>query len=85
MARIFFVIMLGMGLAGLLPFFGITWFAEYGLFNWLVWAMLIFFVIKVDHPPINDPEPLGLNRKLWGLFALFMFVSSFTPAPFNNL
>ena len=84
-ARIFFVIMLGMGLAGLLPFFGITLFAEYGLFNWLVWAMLIFFVIKVDHPPINDPEPLGLNRKLWGLFALFMFVSSFTPAPFNNL
>jgi membrane-associated protease RseP (regulator of RpoE activity) len=84
-ARIFFAIVLGLGFVGLLPFFGVNLFAEYGLFNWLVWAMLIFFVIKVDHPPINDPEPLGLGRTIWGLFALFMFISSFTPAPFNNL
>jgi membrane-associated protease RseP (regulator of RpoE activity) len=83
-ARIFFSFTFSMGLLGLLPFFGINAFENYSLFNWLVWSMLIFFVIKVDHPPIYDPEPLDLRRKLWGAFALFMFVTSFTPVPFSN-
>ncbi len=84
-ARIFFGITLGMGLLGLLPFVGIYMFAEYGLLNWLVWALLMFFVIRVDHPPFYDPQPVGTGRKLWGLFALFMFVTSFTPVPFSGI
>jgi membrane-associated protease RseP (regulator of RpoE activity) len=83
-ARTFFGIILGMGLIGLLPFIGVEVFTEYGLLNWLVWAVLIFFVIKIDHPPFYDPEPIGTARKLWGVFALFMFISSFTIAPFTN-
>lgn len=86
-ARIFFGFVLGMGLLGLLgtlPLPGLEKLSSYGLFNWLVWAILIFFVIKIDHPPIYDTEPIGLGRQLWGVFALFMFVSSFTPVPFNN-
>ncbi|MGH2574209.1 MAG: site-2 protease family protein [Ignavibacteria bacterium] len=84
-ARIFFGIILLMGLMGLLPFAGINFLANYGLFNWLIWSLLIFFVIRIDHPPIDDPEPVDFKRKLWGVFGLFMFVTSFTPAPFNNL
>ena len=84
-ARTFFGITLGMGLIGLLPYVGINLFSDYGLLNWLVWALLIFFVIKIDHPPFIDPVPLGTGRKLWGVFALFMFVSSFTPVPFMGL
>jgi membrane-associated protease RseP (regulator of RpoE activity) len=84
-ARIFFGITLGMGLLGLLPFIGINFLAEYGLLNWLVWALLMFFVIRVDHPPFYDPEPIGTGRKLWGLFGFFMFISSFTPVPFSGL
>lgn len=80
-ARIFFGITFTMGLVGLLQFFGISWFANYGLFNWLIWSLLIFFVIKIQHPPLFDPEPLDLKRKMWGLFALFMFIGSFTPVP----
>jgi membrane-associated protease RseP (regulator of RpoE activity) len=83
-ARIFFILTLCMGLTGLLPFLGINIFANYGLFNWIVWSFVIYFIIKVDHPPIYDPEPLDLKRKLWGAFAMFMFITSFTPAPFNN-
>jgi membrane-associated protease RseP (regulator of RpoE activity) len=83
-ARLFFGFTLGLGLLGLLQFFGIEALANYGLFNWLVWAILMFFVIKVDHPPMYDPEPIGLKRQMWGLFALFMFVTSFTPVPFSN-
>jgi hypothetical protein len=74
-----------MGLLGLLPFIGINFLAEYGLLNWLVWALLMFFVIRVDHPPFYDPEPIGTGRKLWGLFGFFMFISSFTPVPFSGL
>ncbi len=84
-ARAFFGITLGMGLTGLLPFFGIYILAEYGLVNWLVWAVLMFFVIKIDHPPFYYPEPIGPGRKLWGLFGLFMFLTSFTPVPFSGL
>lgn len=84
-ARTFFGIILAMGLIGVLPFIGIDVFAEYGLLNWLVWAVLIFFVIKVDHPSFVDIEPIGTARMIWGLFALFMFVVSFTPVPFTGL
>ncbi|MGA2668630.1 MAG: site-2 protease family protein [Ignavibacteria bacterium] len=84
-ARIFFGFTLSMGLVGLLPFAGINFLSNYSLANWLVWALLIYFVIKVDHPPVYDPEPIGLRRQLWGWFALFMFVSSFTPVPFSGI
>lgn len=83
-ARLFFGLTLSMGLLGLLPFFGVDFLANYSLFNWLVWAILMFFVIRLDHPPVYDPEPIGLRRQLLGLFALFMFITSFTPVPFSN-
>jgi membrane-associated protease RseP (regulator of RpoE activity) len=83
-ARVFFGLTFSMGLLGLLPFIGVTALENYSLFNWFVWSLLIWFVIRVDHPPIFDPEPMDLKRKLWGAFALFMFVTSFTPVPFSN-
>jgi membrane-associated protease RseP (regulator of RpoE activity) len=83
-ARVFFGFTLAMGLIGLLQFAGFEIFSSYGLLNWLVWAGLMFFVIRLDHPPIYDTEPLDLKRKLWGLFALFMFITSFTPIPFEG-
>ncbi len=83
-ARVFFMFIIMIGLTGLLPLVGINFLPHFGFASWILWAFIIFFVIKVDHPPIYDPEPLDLKRKLWGLFALFMFVASFTPAPINN-
>jgi membrane-associated protease RseP (regulator of RpoE activity) len=83
-ARVFFGVTLVLGLTGLLQFIGISTFEKYGLLNWIIWSVLIFFVIKIDHPPLYDPEPLSRNRKMLGWFALFMFVTSFTPAPFIN-
>lgn len=96
-ARTFFGIILAMGIIGLPSFidgslmeigmqrlFNFTWLDPYGLFNWLIWAILIFFVIKIDHPPFYDPEPLGIGRKILGFFALFMFVTTFTPVIITN-
>lgn len=84
-ARIFFFLTVSMGLVGVLPFLGIHILENYGLLQWVVWSLVIYFVIRVDHPLIYDPEPIGWKRKLWGVFALLMFISSFTPSPFNNL
>jgi hypothetical protein len=84
-ARFFFGITLGMGLLGVLPFLGIDLLGDVNLLNWLVWALLMFFLIRIDHPPFYDPEPVGTPRKLWGAFALFMFVVSFIPVPVSGI
>lgn len=83
-ARVFFVLILFTGIIGLLPYAGINVLTHYGLTNWIFWSIMVFFVIKVDHPPIYDTEPMDLKRKMWGVFALFMFISSFTPSLINN-
>lgn len=88
-ARLFFGFTFAMGLIGLAQlllseFAGIIILGNYGFLNWLIWAILMFFIVKIDHPPLYDPEPIGLKRKLWGVFALFMFVTSFTPVPVSN-
>lgn len=79
-ARTFFVLVVLMGLVGI-----ISWIFDFGIYAnlsmWVVWAILFLAIIKIDHPPIYDNEPIDLKRKLWGWFALFMFVSSFTPIP----
>lgn len=88
-ARVFFGFTLGMGLVGLaqlllIEYAGIELLGNYGFLNWLIWAILMFFIIRIDHPPMYDTEPMDLKRKLWGVFALFMFVTSFTPVPFQG-
>lgn len=69
------------GLAGLLPLVGMN--ITFGSANWLVWAILIFFVIKRVHPPVvNDfSEPLGTARTILGWISFIIFVISFCPIP----
>lgn len=65
---------------------------EWFWFGWFVWALIIFFVIKIDHPPIQShdslssgfemEEQLSSGRILFGWFAACMFIVSITPAPF---
>lgn len=80
-AKIFFILLAVMSLIGLSNELGYTNLIHYGSLMWAVWVILILFVIKIQHPPINDMQELGIGRKLLGVFALFMFVCSFTPAP----
>ena len=96
-ARGFFAVILVLGLVGAptlidmillwlfdIRIFNILWLDNFSFYNWLIWAVLIFFVIKIDHPPFVDHQPIGLARQLWGLFALFMFITTFTPVPVMN-
>lgn len=82
--RIFFGLVVLMGLVGLLPWLGINFLPDYSLSNWIIWALLILFVIKIEHPPIFNPEPLDTKRYLWGVFAIIMFILCFTPVPITN-
>jgi membrane-associated protease RseP (regulator of RpoE activity) len=53
-----------------------------GLWNWVVYAVLLTLVMRVGHPPVVDEdEPLGLARKLVAIIGLLVFVLSFMPFP----
>ena len=58
------------GLAGVLGWTG-----------WLVWALLLAFVIRVDHPPTYIEEPLTPGRKALAVVSLLIFLSCFSIRP----
>jgi membrane-associated protease RseP (regulator of RpoE activity) len=64
------------------PFEGFVWLERYSWGGWFLWAMISYLVIKLDHPPILDPEPLDRPRMLLGWFALAVFAVSFSIVPF---
>lgn len=82
-ARLFFLFLIGIGISGFLPFLGID--AQPGTIGWLLWAGILFFIIKLDHPEIPNPEPLDVRRQTIGWLTMIIFVISFTPIPFLEL
>ncbi|HEY5124139.1 MAG TPA: site-2 protease family protein [Ignavibacteria bacterium] len=84
-AHIVFYLLVVFGLLGLLPFLNINF--ELGSVNWLVWAILIYFVIKIEHPPIctDMEQPLGRTRFILGWFSFFIFITSFCPIPISEI
>ena len=83
--KVVFYLLLVFGILGFLPLLNIN--LNIGSLNWLVWALLIRFVIKIKHPPIcNDIDsPLGLRRTIIGWFTFFIFIVSFCPIPISDL
>ncbi len=79
-ARVFFGILIVLGLISFLPFFGSH--IQPGTIGWLLFAAILFFIIKLDHPEIYDPEPLDLNRRIIGWALMIFFLLIFTPVPF---
>ena len=50
--------------------------------NWLIWALLILILIRVQHPPIMAPEePLPRKHQIIGWISLLIFIGSFIPRP----
>lgn len=52
-----------------------------GWSGWLFWALILYFIIKLKHPPVPDAAELDPRRKLLGYIAFFMFIISFSPMP----
>ena len=51
--------------------------------GWIVWGVLLIILsLRFKHPALIDQwEPLDLQRRIWSVGALLMFVLSFTPWP----
>jgi len=53
-------------------------------YNWLVWAALVFFLIKIKHPPILDSRTsITFKEKIIGITAFLIFILTFIPVPFK--
>ncbi len=79
-AKIFFVSIILIGATSFIPLPIFSMHA--GTLGWLLFARILFFIIKLDHPPVYDDSPLDHKRKSIGWFAVFIFIISFTPVPF---
>lgn len=80
-AIVSFAILLIIGLIGVIE----TVFSlqtSFGWTGWLVWAMLLFFVIKLKHPVVPDVRELDPKRKFLGYLSFFILIISFSPTPF---
>jgi len=76
------ILLIVFGVAGVV----ITYFElplTIGWSGWLFWAVILFFVIKVKHPPIYDESDLDTKRKIIGYFTLLILAVCFIPAPFS--
>jgi membrane-associated protease RseP (regulator of RpoE activity) len=52
-----------------------------GWSGWLFWALILYFVIKLKHPPVHDSTELDSGRKLVGYLSFFIFLISISPMP----
>ncbi len=80
-ARIFFAAIIVIGLTSFIPDMGF----HAGTVGWLIFAIILLFLIKLDHPPVYDDTPLDFNRRILGWLAIFIFIIAFTPIPFYEL
>ncbi|MBA4311130.1 MAG: site-2 protease family protein [Chlorobiaceae bacterium] len=82
-ARIFFFTLILTGLISIIP--AITSQIYPASIGWLVWGIILYFVVKLDHPETAVIESLSTNRKLLGLFSIIIFIISFPPIPFIDI
>ena len=62
----------------------LLWLGWHGWPGWLVWAAIITTLLSLGHPPTaNDPEPLGVGRRLAALATLGVFAVTFVAEPFR--
>ncbi len=65
------------------PFSQIIPFAQYSWSGWLLWAGILYYVIKLYHPPVSDETPLDTPRMIVGWISLAIFVVCFSFLPFS--
>jgi membrane-associated protease RseP (regulator of RpoE activity) len=80
-ARIFFVLLLVMGVGSLLPLMGINF--QLGSPGWFLWAAILLFIIKLDHPEVQDPLPISTGRRILGWLMIGIFILTFIPSPLS--
>jgi membrane-associated protease RseP (regulator of RpoE activity) len=69
------------GAAGFLPMVGIE--TTFGWTGWIFWTLILLFVVKLYHPPVDDETELDATRRLIGWITFGILAVSFSPTPFN--
>lgn len=54
---------------------------QFGWTGWLFWCLLIILIIKVDHPPVLQPQELTPGRKALAICAIIIFFLCFSLRP----
>ncbi len=80
-AVISFVILFALGIAGFVEIF-LESQIMFGWVGWLIWALILYFVIKLKHPTIPDHDKLDGKRKFLGYLSYLILIISFSPTPF---
>lgn len=80
-AAISMVVLIVLGLAGIISTF-LEINLGFGWSGWLFWAFILYFFIKVKHPPIPDNSVLDKRRVIVGYIGIIVFLLSFPPSPF---
>ncbi len=80
-ASVFMILLLASGIIGFVDSAFELGFTV-GWSGWIFWAILLYFFVKIKHPPVPNFYPLDIKRKLAGYFAIFIFIVSFIPVPF---
>ncbi len=57
--------------------------AQYSWSGWFIWAMISYFFIKLDHPPVPDETPLDPTRQSIGWLSMLILAVSFSFVPFT--
>ena len=55
--------------------------SEFGYAGWFIWCLLIIFLIKVEHPPVLQPQKLTPGRKALAIVSILIFFLCFSFAP----
>jgi len=79
-ARIFLLILLVTGLISVFLFLKHSYYL--GSMGWLLWVVILYFLIKLDHPKIADDNQISNNRKILGWLIFVIFILIFPPIPF---
>ncbi len=80
-ASVSMLLLLGLGVLGVADAF-LGFDLNIGWTGWLFWGFILYFFIKVKHPPVPNFEKLDSKRMALGYLALFILVISFSPTPF---
>jgi len=51
---------------------------------YMLWTLVLFFLLKVGHPPVMEEEPLGTTRIILAILAALVFLLCFMPFPITT-
>ncbi len=83
-SSVFLVLIFVLGFIGLADFVFETKLG-FGWPGWLLWAIILYFVVKPKHPPVYKFEKLDKKRLITGIITIIIFILAFSPVPFSEL